>query len=405
MPSLGADMETATLTEWWVKPGETVKKGQVIAVVETSKGAIEVEVFETGTVEQLLVSEGAEVSVGAPLAHIRSAGQPVRAVEAPVQPEAAAAPVLTVPAPAPGIAPVASAAVEGQGGPSGTRPRASPAARSAAERQAIDLVGIVGSGPGGAVLLADLPAAGRTAAATPAPLQERPPSEHKTHGRFEVAEMRKAIAAAMARSNREIPHYYLATTIDMLAARSWLDQYNGARAPEERLLMSVLLIKAVALSLRTSPEFNGFFRNGGFEPSSLIHPGIAINMRGGGLITPAIHDVDQLTLPELMAKLQDLTMRVRHGGLRSSEMMDATVTISALGESGVESVFGVIYPPQVAIVGFGKVVQRPWAIDGALAVHPVVTATLAADHRVSDGHRGGQFLAHIGQLLQRPETL
>jgi pyruvate dehydrogenase E2 component (dihydrolipoamide acetyltransferase) len=133
--------------------------------------------------------------------------------------------------------------------------------------------------------------------------------------------------------------------------------------------------------------------------------GVAISLRGGGLVAPAIHDADHCTLDELMAALRDLVQRARTGGLRGSEMSDPTITVTNLGDQGVDQVFGVIYPPQVALVGFGRVAPRPWAVDGLLGVRPVVRATLAADHRASDGHDGARFLAAIDALLQHPEAL
>ena len=132
---------------------------------------------------------------------------------------------------------------------------------------------------------------------------------------------------------------------------------------------------------------------------------MAIALRQGGLVVPAIHDADTRPVDELTRHLLDLVNRARAGVLRSSEVSDATITVTSLGEQGVETVFGVIYPPQVALVGFGKIVDRPWAADGMVGVRPVIAATLAADHRVSDGHRGGRFLSYIERLLQEPEKL
>jgi pyruvate dehydrogenase E2 component (dihydrolipoamide acetyltransferase) len=139
--------------------------------------------------------------------------------------------------------------------------------------------------------------------------------------------------------------------------------------------------------------------------SQAIHVGVAISLRQGGLIAPALHDTDKRSLGELMSSFQDLVKRVRAGTLRSSELSDPTITVTSLGEQGVETVYGVIYPPQVALVGFGKMVQRPWIVEGNILSRPVVTATLSADHRVSDGHRGGLFLATIERLLQEPAQL
>jgi pyruvate dehydrogenase E2 component (dihydrolipoamide acetyltransferase) len=166
-----------------------------------------------------------------------------------------------------------------------------------------------------------------------------------------------------------------------------------------------VLLKAVAGALPEVPELNGFWIDGAFKPSAAVHLGVAIALRGGGLIAPAIHDANAKSVAELMAALGDLIQRARSGALRSSELTDATVTVTNLGEQGVESVYGVIYPPQVALVGLGKIVERPWAEDGGVFVRRVLHATLSADHRASVGHRGGLFLAALERLLQQPEKL
>jgi pyruvate dehydrogenase E2 component (dihydrolipoamide acetyltransferase) len=217
--------------------------------------------------------------------------------------------------------------------------------------------------------------------------------------------LRQTIAAAMSRSKREIPHYYLSTTIDLHRAMTWLAEENRKRPVTDRLLYGVLLLKAVALALRELPELNAVWADGQVVTSQAIHVGVAISLRQGGLVAPALHDTDRQSLGDLMGQFRDLVNRARAGSLRSSELSDPTITVTSLGEQGVETVFPIIYPPQVAIVGFGKVVERPWVVDGQVVARPVVTATLSADHRVSDGHRGGLFLAAVDRLLQEPGKL
>ena len=217
--------------------------------------------------------------------------------------------------------------------------------------------------------------------------------------------MRAAIARTMARSKREIPHYYLATDMDFSAARAFIDTYNEARPVAERVLPAVLLVKATALAVRQTPELNGFWVDDEFHASAAVHVGVAISLRGGGLVAPAIHEADDRDLANLMAALRDLVNRARAGTLRASEMSDPTITVTNLGDQGVQTVYGVIYPPQVALVGFGAISQRPWAADGMTGARPIVTATLAADHRASDGARGARLLTLIGRLLQDPEKL
>ena len=483
MPSLGADMEYATLVAWRVRPGDRVARGDVIAEVETQKGVVEAEVFEAGVVAELIAEVGARVPVGGLMARLAPADGAA---------PAATVPAATVPAAAPDGAPAAVPGVVSRaagGGVAagltvvspvavlppprdGSAVRASPAARRLAAARGIDLARLGGSGPGGALTLADVehatqpdhalapaakvePAAEAVArpvmeaggvaharTATPvarrmaeqlgvdlaavagtgtagvitkadvlratAPATAPPPPVAPAPApapASRAAAVRQAIAAAMSRSNREIPHYYLATDVEVSAAMAWLERTNAERPVTERLLPAAVFLKAVALALRETPELNGAWADGAFHPASTIHLGVAIALRGGGLIAPALHDADTLPLVELMRALRDLVQRARTGMLRSSEMSDATVTVTHLGDLGVQTVFGVIYPPQVALVGIGRVSERPWAQDGLVGARPVVTVTLAADHRASDGHTGARFLTALARLLQAPERL
>jgi pyruvate dehydrogenase E2 component (dihydrolipoamide acetyltransferase) len=404
MPSLGADMEAGTLVQWLVKPGDRVKHGDIIAVVETQKGAIEIESFQTGQIEKFLVDVGTKVPVGTPLAEIRTEGEAKPAVAPPAAPpKAPAAPKPKVPpalaaTPPPVQAPVRAPAPP-PAAPVAPGARVSPAARRLAEQRGIDLSTVSGTGPQGAITYADVEARlGAAGAPAAAPERKRAPA-------LNLDAMRTAIAAAMARSKREIPHYYLEHQVDVTACEQWLAQKNATLPPDARLLIGVLALKAVALAARRYPAFNGFYRDNKFEPSQAVHTGVAIAIRGGGLTAPALHDADKLTLDDLMGRMRDLIQRTRAGRIRSSEISDPTITVSSLGERGVEAFYGVIYPPQVAIIGFGKVVVRPWVVDGAIGPRSVVTITLSADHRVSDGHAGALFLAEIGRLLQEPDKL
>ncbi len=398
MPSLGADMEAGTLVEWLVKPGDWVKRGDIVAVVDTEKGAIEIETFQAGQIEKFLVDLHSKVPVGTPLASIRIEGEgnaPVAAAALPpAAPPPATPPVATLPAPAP--APLAAQMPPPVAPGAAAHRAASPAARRLAEERGIDLSAITGSGPDGAITHADVE---RHLAGT------APPAETKRAAWLDLAAMRTAIAAAMARSKREIPHYYLEHQIDVTPCERWLAEKNATRPPDSRLLVGALALKAVALAIHRFPAFNGFYRGNKFEPSKAVHVGVAIAIRGGGLAAPALHDADQLSLDELMSAMRDLIQRTRAGRIRSSEISDPTITVSSLGERGVEAVYGIIYPPQVGIIGFGKVVTRPWVVDGAIGPRSVVTMTLAGDHRVTDGHAGALFLAEIGKLLREPETL
>ncbi|WP_306337378.1 2-oxo acid dehydrogenase subunit E2 [Streptomyces sp. KL118A] len=478
MPSLGADMDEGTLQEWLVSPGDTVRRGDVVAVVETDKSTIEVECFEAGTVGRLLIGPGTKVPVGTPLAVIESAAPPV--VTASREPSPAGEPTSVSvgsrddgPHPSPTLvrAPAGTGplvrqlaarkgvdltAVHGTGrggrvtradveragrpvggvagaGELGARTRATPYARRLAAELQLDLAALRGSGENGAVRAADVraavrlrdPAGGAEATATtptPADSGSRPggdgterrgaraitttdPLRPAAGGDERAAAMRRAIGALMARSNREIPHYYLSTTIDLKAATDWLHRHNRERPVGERLVPAALLLKAAAVAARRTPELNGFWRDGHFVPGEGVHLAVAVSLRDGGLLTPVLHDADQQSPSQLMAMLKDLVRRARQGRLRGSELSGATLTVTNLGDQGAESVFGVIHPPQVALVGFGAVSERPWAVDGLLGVRPVVTATLSADHRATDGAVGARMLHTIAQLLHSPEEL
>lgn len=370
MPSLGADMESGLLVEWHVKPGDAVQRGDIVAVVETTKGAIDVEIFEDGVIEELLVGAGTEVPVGTPLARLRGARE-----------GAPAAPPTTE-----ARAPKAAAPREPPLAPPAPALRSSPRARKRAEELGVDITRLVGTGPDGAITAEDVE---RVAKEKPRPRQT----------------MQELIAASMSRSKREIPHYYLLHSIDVEPALQFLETHNTGAPPLARLLPVALLVRAVARALHEFPELCGWWRDGAFAPSPGIHVGLAVSLRDGGLVNPAIHDADQGPLPELMAKIRDITQRARTGSLRASEFSDGAITVTNLGDQGVDAVLGVIHPPQVAIVGFGLVAPRPWVVDGRLTARRVVQAALSADHRVSNGHRGGRFLRRVEHFLGAPEEL
>jgi pyruvate dehydrogenase E2 component (dihydrolipoamide acetyltransferase) len=436
MPSLGADMDAGTLVEWKVKSGEPVKRGDIIAAVETAKGVIEIECFENGILDQIFFQPGQEVPVGQVLATISSPDEFGKAKPAP-EPQKPAEPVKIEKIPEMVMAEAAKPAAVNVAQEirtatmppptDGGRVRISPLASRMAIELGVDLRQVKGTGPGGAIQRVDIEHAAQTQQAAPAPViaepaqvtpppvaekpaptsveaKAEPPVEAKKAVDFQTA-MRSAIAAAMSKSNRDIPHYYMETSIDMTNALRWLEEENLKRSIRERLLPVVVLLKAVAKSLTEVPELNGFWIDGSHQVSEAIHIGFAINLRQGGLLTPAIHDTDMKDFDELREAMNDLIIRTRGNRLRSSELTDATITVTSLGDRGVEKVFGVIYPPQVALVGLGKITPQPWAVNGALCVRPVLVATLAGDHRATDGHKGGLFLEALNRNLQEVEKL
>lgn len=386
MPSLGADMEAGFLREWKVKPGDHIKRGDIIAEVETQKGIIDIEVFDDGIVEKLVIKEDDKVPVGTTMAFIvPSNGVLPEKMTNPTLPPFEKGPIVSIPQAEKSVAPVVAVLEH--------HLRASPLARKLASEKGIDINKIKGTGEAGAITKADVEKAIHEQVASPEEKVVAP-----TEG------IRAAVAAAMSKSNREIPHYYLETKIDMSRALSWLTTQNKTRQVKDRLLPAVLYIKGVAKALRTVPDLNGYWING-LERKQNIHIGFVVSLRTGGIIVPAIHDADKKSIDELMHSLTDIILRSRTMRLRSSELSDSTITITNLGEDGAEVVYGVIYPPQVALVGFGKIVDQPWAHEGMVGVRPVLTVTLSADHRATDGGTGSRFLSALKEYLQKPESL
>ncbi len=401
MPSLGADMEAGTLVEWMRKPGDRVHRGDVIAAVETQKGAIEIEVFDTGVLREIRVDVGQKVPVGAVLAIIDT---DVEAPASEIQAPAAPPPVATR-SPAPVPAPPSPPRATSEPAPaSAQRAKVTPAARRRAaelgvnaDKLAPDATGVIG--------LHEVEAAATSVVGSgkrPEPAATTAPAARKG---LDLDAMRKAIAAAMARSWREIPHYFAGSTLNMEPLLAWLARENAQRSVAERLLYAAPLIKATALALKAEPTLNGHYDGDRFDAASRVNLGIAIALRGGGLIAPAILDADTLSVPEVMARLNDLVARVRTGRLRSSELSQATATLSNLGEGTADTLQAVIYPPQVAIVGCGRIVERAWASAGVVNVRRTMTVTVGGDHRVSDGRRAAKLIARIDDLLQHPEKL
>ena len=380
MPSLGADMEDGTLVEWRVKYGDFVKRGDIIADVDTQKGLIEIEVFDEGTIAELIVKEGEKVPVGTLMANIIPVGEKVsvkkksRIKKEPIKQ----------------IVNKGSIKVDDQ-------LKISPLAKKIAKEKGIDLSTIKGSGPEGSIVKKDIDLA---------VVMKVESHVEVTGGKKEIAVkgLRAAIATAMSKSNREIPHFYLETRIDMSKALDWLRESNRQRELKDRLLSVVLLIKATAKAIKEVPSVNAFWENG-LQLKDSINIGFAVSLRQGGVVIPAIPEADNKSLNQLMDLLNDLIPRARALQLRSSELSESTITVSNIGEGSTDKVFGVIYPPQVAILGFGNIVEEAWAEDGELSTRPIVHVTLAADHRAIDGYLGSRFLMALKKNLQKPEAL
>lgn len=386
MPSLGADMEDGTLIEWKKKIGDSVKRGDSIAEVETQKGLIEIEVFDEGIIEKLLIKEGTKVPVGTVMALISPIAAAIETKnEKPIE-----------------LHPIeekASAAIADKTAKE-IHIKASPLAKKIAEENHIDLFQLKGSASDGAITKEDVEnaIAQRDSADTGKKILETEKSVASSEA------IRAAIAAAMSKANREIPHYYLEKRIDLTKALAWLQEANENRKVQSRLLPVVLFIKAIAKSLLDFPDLNAIWDNG-LKPKKEINIGFVVALHNGGIMVPAIHQTNLKTVDEIMEALNDLIPRARAMKLRSSELSDGTITLTSLGDQGADTVFGIIYPPQVAIIGFGGILQKPFAEKGMLGIRSVVNVTLAGDHRATDGLTGSRFLNVLSENLQKPESL
>jgi len=395
MPSLGADMQSGVLVEWLVAEGDTVHHGQSIAVVETAKGAIEIESFVDGVVAEIVRQPSDdEIEIGTVLARIRSEDETASALP-PVQ-------VKTKMSATTESAVTDSAASDDEPVPPAIKLRISPAARRLATELQVDLTQVIGTGPDGVIQRNDIESAHAQQKELAQPRNVVPQARAVSVGRADS--MRQAIASATSRSNREIPHYYLNRKINLHHALQWMEERNRSLPIQDRMLPVALLVWAVAAALQQVKELNGFWIDDQFQSAEQIGIGFSVALKSGGLLMPVLKG-EALTSPQQsMAELARLITCSRSGQLRQSDMEGASISVTNLGDLGVDSVHGVIFPPQVAIVGFGRIDQQPWAEGDALTVRPVVTASLAADHRATDGLIGARFLQRLNSLLQEMEV-
>jgi len=409
MPSLGADMDAGTIVEWLVAPGATVHRGDIVAVVQTDKSDLDLEVFVDGTIAELLVPPGVKVPVGEVLATIDSS--------TPARPAAAPSPAAPAPAPAPAQAP-APAPVPAPA----HAPVRSPVLRTLAEHEHVDLARVEGTGVGGSITRDDIERAAarprmsprarrlarerRLAVSAPAAAGATAAGATVTGDVVEPAAardggdaMRRAIARQMLASWREVPHFQVAQRIELHRPLARLESMNGQRSAAERILPAAMFVKAAARAAADVPGVNGGWRDDGFVPADDVDIGVVVALRRGGLLVPVIRGAHRLDLDAVMSTLRDLVTRARAGRLRASEVGGASITITQLGEGEVDRVVPIIHAPQVAIVGIGAVHDEAWAEDGTLAVRPVVHATLSADHRAVDGRVGSLYLAALRRHL------
>lgn len=432
MPSFGSDMKKGTLVQWLVKEGDHIKRGDVVAVIETHKGAIDLDLFEDAIIISLLVKEGEQISVGEPIARLSSIKENENTASRPtdvadIDPN----PIPTTPAADLSSSPTSTTTAEDidpssaeQSDNTFTAPKsfilATPAARSFAKQQQFILnalfpeqmkkivtVAMVEQAIKQQQLSQKSPATAENSA-EPADKKETvkvsAPDKAPKKG-FDKEAMRQAISATVTRSKQQIPHYYLRQRLDITALEEHLLQVNEKLAIDQRLLLAAPLLCAIARALMDNGQLNGEFIESHFVANETVHLANAINLRGGGLVMPVIRAAQTLSPSQMMELLKQQVTRARNGSLVFSELSGGSFTVTSIGERGAEQMFAVIFPPQVAILALGSPHQEVMAVDGSIKIRSVIEASLAADHRVSDGHIGARFLYQLNQLLQKPQAL
>jgi pyruvate dehydrogenase E2 component (dihydrolipoamide acetyltransferase) len=427
MPRLSDTMEEGVLSQWVKHEGDQVSKGDVLAVIETDKAAMDMEAYDEGVLTKILVAEGASVPIGTPIAVIGEAVTETAApspVPAPDQTERAVVP----PPPAPAPPAVAS--------PAGRLP-ASPLARKLARERGIDLATVPGSGPGGRIVRADIEQAARQRGAAPLPQPaaatgpERPapgtlPAAPPTSpSPFTAVTPQPALAAAtpmapaadaeeiplttvrrltaqrLAASAREAPHFYLAVVAAADQLLAFRAQANGRRGADVKITVTDLLTRACATALTAHPEVNASWDETRILRHRQVNIGVAVAI-DDGLIVPVIRDADRKTLTEIAREAHDLTARARARRLTPDELAGGTFTISNLGMYGIRQFTAVINPPQAAILAVGEAVRQPVVRGDQVIIATTMTLTLSIDHRAVDGATAAGFLTRLKELIEQP---
>ncbi len=414
MPALSPTMEVGTLAKWHVKPGDTVKSGDIIAEIETDKATMEVEAVDEGTVTELLVAEGTEnVAVGVVI--LRLAGDDEPAAPAP-KPAPVPAPVA-----APVSAPAAPVEVPKAAAPAphaGDRIVASPLARRIAELQGVDLASVTGSGPRGRIVRADVEAAAGkpVAAAAPAPVAVAPapsaapapvaPAVPVTsdipHTVEKLGNVRKVIARRLTEAKQSIPHIYLTLDVELDALLKLRGELNKALEPRGiKVSVNDLVIKALAVALRQVPKCNVSFAGDNLLVYDRADISVAV-AAPSGLITPIITGADGKAVSQIASEMKTLAEKARAGRLQPHEYQGGTASLSNLGMFGIKQFDAVINPPQAMILAVGAGEKRPVVKGDALAIATVMTITGSFDHRAIDGADGAQLMGAVKALIEAP---
>jgi pyruvate dehydrogenase E2 component (dihydrolipoamide acetyltransferase) len=428
MPKMGDAMEEGTLVKWLKSEGDEVSEGDPIAEIETDKVTLELEAEDSGTLAQLIADEGQDIPVGEAIAFIAGEGEDVperaagggaeEAEEEGGEGEAQAQTATETEAPEEEGGEETAARADGR---TDGHFRASPIVRRLAQENNLDLSRIEGSGPAGRIIERDVRAAmesgtaqktdGKAEVEAPereaAPQVAAAPEPTRAPGTelVEPSRMRRVIGERMTQSKQQVPHYYATVEVemdDLLALRKQLNE----QLEEQGIKLSIndFVMKAVALALKDFPNLNALWTSEGIELHQQVDLAMAVALEEG-LITPVIRDAANKTLSAISAASKDLAKRAREGALKPEEYQGGTVTISNMGMFGVESFAAIINPPQAAIVAVSSIMQRAMFKDDEVVPVSIMKLTLSADHRISNGAEGAQYLAEVKRLLEHPMTL
>ncbi|MCA1847503.1 MAG: 2-oxo acid dehydrogenase subunit E2 [Actinobacteria bacterium] len=430
MPKMGDAMEEGTLVKWLKSEGDEVSEGDAIAEIETDKVTLELEAENSGTLAQLIADEGQDIPVGGAIAFIQGEGEEVPERDGKAQAEtseeakggeeegggeAQAATATEAPEE------VTAEEAPPTDGRADGRFRASPIVRRLAQENNLDLSKIEGTGPAGRIVERDVRAAlergdaqadGRAAEAeapeaAPAPQPAAAPEPTGAPGTelVEPTRMQRIIGERMTQSKQQVPHYYATVEVEMDELLALRKQLNS-QLEEQGIKLSVndFVMKACAVALKDYPKLNALWTDRGIELHQQVNLAMAVALEAG-LITPVIKDAANKTLSAISASSKDLAKRAREGGLNPDEYQGGTFTVSNMGMFGVESFSAIINPPQAAIVAVSTIVQRAVFKDEEVVPVSLMKLTLSADHRISNGAEGGQYLAEVKRLLEHPMTL
>ncbi|HTI31121.1 MAG TPA: pyruvate dehydrogenase complex dihydrolipoamide acetyltransferase [Sphingomonas sp.] len=415
MPALSPTMEEGTLAKWLVKAGDAVKSGDILAEIETDKATMEFEAVDEGTIGEILIAEGTDgVKVGTVIATMAGEGEeaaPATKAAAPTPSPAPKAEAAPAPAPTPAVASAAA---------SDDRVKASPLAKKIAEQKGVDLATLTGTGPGGRIVKADVEgakpgAAAPVAAATPAAAPAAPAPAAAAaagdfvtdipHERQKLTNIRKTIARRLTESKQQVPHIYLTVDIRLDALLKLRGEINAALADRGvKVSVNDMLVKALALSLLEVSACNVSYTPTEMVQYSRADISVAVSTPTG-LITPIVVDAGSKAISAISTEVKGLADRAKEGKLQPHEYQGGTASISNMGMMGIKQFEAVINPPQGMIMAIGAGEQRPYVVDGALAIATVMSATGSFDHRAIDGADGAQLMAAFKRLVENPMGL